>query len=203
LLKFSRIQHIKKLSLDDKKILVVGKGPSSSLWTDKYLNDYFVIGINHVSTSFNTHAAHFTDYEHFLDQNFYSKFVICPAFMNYKNKTVKDLNSLIYKDDKMNFLYKEKRLFSYDIVTPDGFTTQLFKRKLLQENPFLFKYASGVLVVQLAICLNQKELFTLGIDGGTKYNIDFEHTKGNGLFLDEQLQTMNQLAEGKIKIIKL
>jgi hypothetical protein len=31
-----------------------------------------------------------------------------------------------------------------------------------------------------------KQLFTLGIDGGTQYHSDFESTKGNVLFLDEK-----------------
>lgn len=199
MLKIPKIQHIGRLPLSkNKKLLVVGKGPSAASWNANYLNDYNVIGINHAAFKFNTPISHFTDYEMLKDQPSQSKFVICPAFMNYKYKTTKDLRSMIYEDREINLLYKEKRLFSYDIITPNGFTTELF-----QEKPFIFKYASGVLIVQLAIYLQMEELFTLGIDGGTKYHVDFESTKGNGQFLDEQLETMKRLAEGKVEIIKL
>lgn len=185
----------------EKKLLAIGKGPTSRFWKSEYLNLYNTIGINHASSKFDTLVAHFTDYEMFKDQSKYSKFVICPAFMNYKCKTTKDLKSLVESDSDMNLLYKEKRLFSYDIITPDGFSTNLFQKE--NHLPFIFKYASGVLVVQLAIFWKMDEIFTLGIDGGTEYNSDFVLTKGNGNFLDEQLNLMSNLAEGKIKIIKL
>jgi len=199
MLNISNIQNIEKLPLiDSKKLLVVGKGPSSKFWNSEYLNNYNVIGINHAASKFNTPISHFTDYEMFCDQSCHSEFVICPAFMNYKCKTTKNLKHLIYEDEKMNLLYRKKRLFSYDIITPNGFRTNIFGK-----NPFIFKYASGVLIVQIAIFKKIKELFTLGIDGGTQYNSDFDSTKGNGKFLDEQLSMMKSLAEGKVKIIKL
>lgn len=199
MLNISNIQNIEKLPLiDSKKLLVVGKGPSSKFWNSEYLNNYNVIGINHAASKFNTPISHFTDYEMFCDQSCHSEFVICPAFMNYKCKTTKNLKHLIYEDEKMNLLYRKKRLFSYDIITPNGFRTNIFKK-----NPFIFKYASGVLIVQIAIFKKIKELFTLGIDGGTQYNSDFDSTKGNGKFLDEQLSMMKSLAEGKVEIIKL
>ncbi|RTK95652.1 MAG: hypothetical protein EKK64_06150 [Neisseriaceae bacterium] len=165
------------------------------------MNLYNTIGINHAAEKFNTFIGHFTDYEMFKDQSKYSQFVICPAFMNYNHKTTKDLKLLVESDPGMKILYKEKRLFSYDIITPDGFRTDLFQNK--NYYPFLFKYASGVLILQLAIFFKMDKIFTLGIDGGKEYNEDFILTKGNGNFLDEQLNLMNKIAEGKIKIIKL
>ena len=158
LLKCINIQHVEKLPFfREKKLLAVGKGPTSDLWQHDFLNKYNTIGINHVASKFNTFIGHFTDYEMFRDQSEYSQFVICPAFMNYECKTTKDLRCLIQDDDKMRFLYNEKRLFSYDITTPDGFTTNLFRKKYV---PFLFKYASGVLLVQLAIFWKFEEVFT-------------------------------------------
>lgn len=200
MLKFLNFQHIEKIPLDEKKLLAIGKGPTSVNWDSKYLIDYNTIGINHVAAKFKTLMGHFTDYEMFQDQKEYSKFVICPAFMNYNFKTVKDLRTLVNEDINMGMLYKEKRLFSYDIITPEGFSTNLFGNK---HPPFIFKYASGVLMVQLAIFFKKRELFTLGIDGGYKYNSDFFSTKGNGKFLDEQIEMMNSLSKDKIEIIKL
>ena len=202
MIKTINIRHASEIQLGQKELLAVGKGPSCAAWERKYLDSHTVIGINHSSSEFKTHIAHFTDYEQFIDQDSYSRFVICPAFMNHEFKTVKDLRRLVCEDEKMNLLFREKRLFSYDIVTPDGFATQLFK-KSIQENPFIFKYASGVLVVQLAILWGKKQLYTLGIDGGKQYEQRFHSTKGNGLFLDEQIKLMNEIANGKIDIIKL
>jgi hypothetical protein len=198
--KIVNVQHIGKLPLlEGKKLLAIGKGPTSKFWKPEYLELYNTIGINHTAIKFKTQISHFTDYEMFKDQSEHSEFVICPAFMNYEHKTTKNLLSLIKEDENMKILYKQKRLFSYDITTPDGFTTNLFKNNY----PFLFKYASGVLIVQIAIFWKVEELFTLGIDGGTQYNLDFVNTKGNGKFLDEQLTLMEKLADGKIRIVKL
>jgi len=198
MIKTVNIQHIEELPLlKDKQLLAVGKGPSSSRWKPEYLNAFNVVGSNHAAAVFNTPISHFTDYEMFQDQTKHSQFVICSAFMNYQCRTVKDLTSLVQEDREMGRLYKEKRLFSYDIITPDGFSTNLF-----QKNQLLFKYAFGVLIIQVAQSLKMKQLFTLGIDGGTQYHSDFEATKGNGMFLDEQLDLMKKLSEG-VEIIAL
>lgn len=196
----SKLQHVSTLKslLPDKKFLVVGKGPSVERWKNKYLDEYNVIGINHVAETLNTPISHFADYEMFTDQKLHSKYVIISGMMNYQNKTNLNIQQLIKNDPQMAILKKEKRLFTYDVVTCDGKKSNIF-----EQEPLLFKYASGVILIQIGIIWGLSEIYTLGIDGGETYHCSFENVKGNGLYLDNQIVLMNELAFNRLKIIKL
>jgi hypothetical protein len=194
-------QHVCKLKniLPKKNLLIVGKGPSIENWKECYKNKFNTIGINHASSFFNTNIAHFTDLEMFLDQKIYSEYVILSGMMNVKNETCLSLEELINTNKIAKFLHQSKRLFTYDIITCENKKTNLFGGNI---EKYIFKYASGVLIIQIAKTWSLTSVYTIGIDGGNIYHEKFKKNKGNGMFLDKQIDLMQTLAE-KMKIIKL
>lgn len=195
-------QHINKLKqlLPKKDFLIVGKGPTLSKWSDSFLDKFNVIGINHVAERFKTLLSHFTDYETFVAQGWHSPYVIVSGMMNQNYQTSIELKYLSKNDVTFSKLYKDKRVFTYDIKTESLKNSKLFS----MSDPFVFKYASGVLLIQVAIVLGLQRVYTLGIDGGVEYHTDFEILRGNGLFLDNQIHLMSELAaKNSLEIIKL
>lgn len=194
-------QNVIKLknNLPKKDFLIAGKGPTLNKW-DYALNDEFnVIGINHVAEKYKTAIGHFTDYEPFSEQNWFSPNVIVSGMMNLNYKTTITLKNMIRDNVDFLNLYKESRLYTYDIIT-DKLTSHLFA----MQKPLIFKYASGVLLIQIAILWGLKKIYTIGIDGGVDYHDEFKILKGNGLFLDQQISTMNSLAKNNgLEIIKI
>ena len=195
------LQHVSKLkrNLPQRDFLIVGKGPSLKGWSDSFHDQFNVVGINHVAEKLKTTIGHFTDYETFSTQKWLSPNVIVSGMMNQQLKTTVTLPYLIQNNLAFADLYKSNRVYTYDIRT-DAFDTNLFAMR----RPLVFKYASGVLLTQVAIIWNLSRMYTLGIDGGTNYHHDFSELRGNGLFLNDQITLMNEFARNNsLEIIKM
>ena len=157
-----------KLSWEDSKVWIVGKGPSL-----KYLADFksqmnHVIAINHACGHFQSGVALFTDLEALLDckdylENESAINVLIPNTPHVGNRpTDKTILDLRDRHPIVDHLLKEGRIFVYQssntkTVRNIGPTIEL-------------RFFSAEPAYQAACFLGASEVVTMGIDGGALYD---------------------------------
>lgn len=196
---------IKSISKPNKPFLMIGKGPTLSLESNIQRSKYISIGLNHVSSKYDVDIAHAIDLEVLIEcgSEIYkkAKYLLMPWYPNYKfNPHNKNLQELLNENETIKSFYDSGRLLTYNRANglsphPDGGV------------PVLPRFFSGDTVFQLLSLLNEKKIYSIGVDGGTQYSSEFSNLKslenGRSSF-DDQFLLINYIENNlKSKLIKL
>ena len=146
--------------------LIVGKGPSFDRIGEINLNDYHVIGLNHVMFKIPCLLGHAIDMDVYYPSQhpFMCRYLVTPwephvncnpcgkslFGMSYSGELVLEVPALWYNSSRS----KPIMIKSGPVVRVRGF--------------------SGVAVVNLLASAGVKEVFTVGVGGGTKYSCQFD-----------------------------
>ena len=149
-----------------KPWLVVGKGPTFDRVGEVNLNDYHVVGLNHVMYKIPCLLGHAIDLDVYYPEKdkFLCRYLVTPwephidcvpggqsiFSMLHKGGVVINVHTLWYNSSRS----KPLMIKSGPVVRVKGF--------------------SAVAAVNLLANAGVKEVFTLGVDGGTKYSSQFD-----------------------------
>lgn len=154
-----------KSNLFYKPWLVVGKGPSFDMVADIDLNDYHVVGLNHVMFKIPCLLGHATDFDVIktpVSDNL-CLHIVTPwePHINFKPCGTTALN-----------LFSDKSL---GIKVPVlWYNSSRSKALMIQSGPVVrVKLFSAVAVINLLASAGVKEVLTLGVDEGTEYSKAF------------------------------
>ena len=152
--------------------LIVGKGPTFSLYLDLINKEYLVLGINNVCTKKSVDLTLIIDY-HNINQAGNSLLanstnVVVPWYMHENNKpSKKDLIYFINNNKILKTLDKSDRLWSFNSSLSDkqkpGIGPRIYGR-----------YFSGVFCVSLLCKMGVRKIRTCGIDNGFAYHSSFD-----------------------------
>ena len=152
--------------------LLVGKGPTLNNREQVDFDKFNVFTLNHACTVVRSNIAHFTDYSAWLDCNSYlyeNQHNVCLPWYPHLNNRSGHLDLNHYADNAalLRWHRDEHKLFSYNSTL-----------SRLLKNPDLpiirVKYFSAVAGFNILAAAGIKRIFTLGIDGGTRYGKDFD-----------------------------
>mgnify|MGYP006291687335 CR=1 FL=1 len=155
-----------KLNKVSKPWLVVGKGPSFSRINEINLDDYSVVALNHVMFQIPCLLGHAIDLDVYnsSDNNFLCRHLVTPwePHINFKpgGKNLIDL-------------MMESRLGFNSILYYNSSRTK--KKDLKAEGPEVrVRFFGSVAVMNLLAMSGASHIFTVGIDGGSRYSQPFE-----------------------------
>jgi lipopolysaccharide biosynthesis glycosyltransferase len=176
------MQHISELFKNDKfqekPWLIIGKGPSFGKIKEIDLNKFYTFGLNHVITKVGpldiTHLIDFNVFESCQEEIYRKASYLCmPINPHFNNKatevTIKDL---VKKNDVLKKISEEGRLFWYNHLKKDRFLSDNNRERLNYENVEV-KYFSAEVPFYLLGMNKIKELYSVGIDGGSSYDNNF------------------------------
>lgn len=196
---------IKSSDRANKSFLMIGKGPTLSLEPNIDRSKYISIGLNHVSSKYNVDIAHAIDLEVLLDCGLEihekAKYLLMPWYPNYKfYPHNKNLEQLITENETLKKFYDSRRLLTYNRANgaspyPNGGV------------PVFPRFFSGDTVFQLLSLLNEKIIYSIGVDGGTEYSSEFNNLKslenGRNSFDDQFLLIKYIESNLNSKLVKL
>jgi hypothetical protein len=154
-----------KLNKVSKPWLVVGKGPSFDRINEINLKDYTVVGLNHVMFEIPCNFGHAIDLDVYdTDEQFKCEHLITPwePHIDFKpgGKNLIDL-------------MMESRLGFNSILYYNSSRTK--KKNLRVEGPEVrVRFFGSVAVMNLLAMSGASRIFTVGVDGGSKYSQPFE-----------------------------
>jgi len=176
------MKHVSELlsgKFKDKPWLIVGKGPSFSKIDDLKLDKFYTFGLNHVIKKLDAlDIVHLIDFDVFEScaEDIYKKvkYLVMPINPHFGNKatevTIKDL---VEKNETLKKLSDEKRLFWYNHLKKDHFLNDKNRERLNYENVEV-KYFSAEVPFYLLGMFGIKEIYSVGIDGGSSYDNNFQ-----------------------------
>ena len=210
---FMRVQMQKIKSIGhypikkDKPWLVLGKGPSFSRVWEIDLKSYYVFALNHAGQMLDADVCHTVD----LDGLLYEKLSqIRTLFLPFhpheafraSNKSLLEL--LIHRDQYkcLSELVDQDKLYTYNLST--------YKGKKAHQYPHIFvRYFSSEAAFNILSMFGITTIYSLGIDGGTKYAEEFSDiglkplTNGRKTF-DDGIGELNKICKvKKLKWIRL
>lgn len=182
----------------DKPWLILGKGPSFSKVWDLNLNEYYTLGLNHVNNIISCDLSLIVDLE-VLGPDFVEKSrkILIPwhPHVNFK-PTKKTLKELISSNYYLEALEDAGKLYTYNLST---WKHNFGKTWAYFGPPIHAKYFSSEAAFNVLIALGITEIRSLGIDGGRKYSIEFNHLRplenGRKNF-DEQFKEIEKITSG-------
>lgn len=149
----------------------MGKGPSLELEPRILRSKYISIGLNHVSAKYEVDIAHVIDLEVINDcgELIYknAKYLLMPWHPNMNFAPhLKNISVLLCEFEVINKFAESGRLLIYNRLNgasqhPAGGTV------------VLPRYFSGDTVFQLLSKLGEKKVYSIGLDGGSSYSIEF------------------------------
>lgn len=155
-----------------KPWLILGKGPSLDYKDQHDLDNFTVVGLNHVPCALPVDFAHVIDIEVLLtagesiEKN--SKFLIMPAVPHEHMKARNDmtLQDWVERIPVIKKFSDEDRLLWYDISTAE---------KPMSHHPrvSVFYFSSEAVLGLLGLC-GVRQIRSLGIDGGVTYSSAFK-----------------------------
>lgn len=146
--------------------LVVGKGPSFDRLNEVNLGDYHVIGLNHVMFKIPCLLGHAIDMDVYypVQDKFMCRYLVTPwePHVNFK-PCGKSLFSMIHSGEAVLG------------AAALWYNSSRSKPLMIKSGPVVrVKGFSAVAAVNLLACAGVKEVFTVGVDGGTKYSCQFD-----------------------------
>lgn len=186
------IKSITNLSINnDRPWLILGKGPSFSRIVDINTNSYFTFGLNHVVNHIYCDMLHIIDLEVFDDiHTIECTYLIIPWHPHLNNRpTNRDLEDWIDERPYLKHFERNNRLFTYNLST--------WKGERLSGFPIIeTKYFSAEAAFRILIEAGVKIIYSLGIDGGTKYAEEFDYLKpltNKRKSFDDQFKEINKI----------
>jgi len=172
--------------------LVLGKGPTFSQHKNYDLTKYRTLSLNHALRELAVDVAHLIDIEvvadldWLLDRN--ARYVVLPWFPHCQFKAgSKSLDHYLTEFPVLAKLASEERLLWYDLDT--GGTRHG------QHQPIVVSNFSSEAAVALLAQAGAKEVFTLGVDGGTTYDKTFADLQATTKFANGQLSFDSQFSQ--------
>lgn len=169
----------KKQDFNKKQWLIIGKGSSFSKIKKYDLNNFFTFGLNHVVKEVaNLDITHLIDFNVFevCENDIYNKakYLCMPINPHFDNKpTDKTLKDLIKENKTLAKLAEEKRLFWYNHLEGDRLLNADNFERTFYENVKV-KYFSAEVPFYILGMNNIKEVYSIGIDGGSNYSEAFK-----------------------------
>ena len=187
-------EWIKSKDRLDKEFIILGKGPTINLLPNIDLDKYISIGLNHLGREKKVDIAHAIDYEVIKDcgpeftRN--AEYLLMPWVPNVGFRPhTKNLQELCEEDPVLMRYAKKGHLLTYN---RKGYECSLGGVPI---NPIFF---SGDTVFQLLSFLGEKMIYSLGVDGGTKYGESFKDItpleNGRNTF-DEQFNVIKEISK--------
>jgi len=147
--------------------LVVGKGPTSDRFNELDTDKYRIITLNHACRITLPHIMHFVDIEAFEDNleriNQLNCFVCLPWYPHVRfragDKTVLDYPKVAALGP---------RLISYNATTAGK------RPKKLSLPTIRLRYFSAVGVFNILAAAGVRNIYSIGVDGGTGYGVAFD-----------------------------
>lgn len=157
----------------DKPWLILGKGPSFSRRNEIDFDKYYTFGLNETVNFIECSIGHFIDIEvswRLRKSNKHTVFIV-PFHPHYVFKPSVTITSELKNNTFLRQLNYEDRLFTYNLST--------YKGHILHKNaPYIkARYFSVEAAFRILANAGIREIFTLGIDGGTKYAEEFDGLK--------------------------
>jgi len=196
---------VRSSSRPEKDFLIMGKGPSLELEPRILRSKYISIGLNHVSAKYEVDIAHVIDLEVINDcgELIYknAKYLLMPWHPNMNFAPhLKNISVLLCEFEVINKFAESGRLLIYNRLNgasqhPAGGTV------------VLPRYFSGDTVFQLLSKLGEKKVYSIGLDGGSSYSIEFSSLvplqNGQKTFDDQFLEISEIERISDSKLIKL
>lgn len=161
-----------------EKWLIIGKGPSYDDIAQYDLSLYKTIGLNHVVKDCHLTIAHMIDFDAFEEcaQDIYdnARYLVMPLNPHFDNKpSQKTLGQLVASNQTLKQLDGEGRLFWYNHLSSSnllslGNIKRVFYPKVKVEN------FSAEAVLYILSMNGIKDIYSIGIDGGTQYSKKFD-----------------------------
>ena len=164
--------------------LIVGKGPTFSLRHRLKEREHWVFGLNDVCNFMPTHVTHVCDADvipRIADALPRSGHLVMPYFPHVKFKPSQFHPLPVFLDDRrvvetishpLKGMYDARRLLTYRSSRSSAFHGQPPIGPKVN-----VRYFSAVAVVNMLAMAGVKKIHTLGVDGGTKYAVEFADTK--------------------------
>jgi len=169
---------IKSEERGDKPFLIMGKGPTINLAPNIDRNKYITLGLNHVVEKHKVDITHAIDYEvvkdagHFMTGN--AEYLLMPWYPNLGFRPhSKNLEELCKEDVILNRFRKAGKLLTYNRDMESILGANKYSPCPLGGIPINLVFFSGDSVFQLLAAQGEKNIFSLGLDGGKLYGEDF------------------------------
>jgi hypothetical protein len=176
------MKHISKLFRKNKeyknqKWLIIGKGPSFDLIKNINLSEYKTIGLNHIVKEQKVDLCHLIDFDVFekCEKEIYenAKCLVLPINPHFYNKPRNlTLVDLIKQNKTLKKLNKEGRLFWYNHLKKNRLLTIKNIKRVLYKDIDV-KYFSAEAALSILAQNNIKDVYSVGIDGGSSYSNNF------------------------------
>jgi len=186
---------IKSNEYDKKPFLMMGKGPSLELENKIDRSKYISLGLNHLPETYKVEVAHAIDCE-VLDEAGTAlvknaEYLVMPWYPNHKFKPhTKNLEELCKENAILDRFRKAGRLLTYNRMHCPPCP--------LGGKPINLIFFSGDSVFQLLSVLGEPVIYSIGIDGGSTYDKQFDHLKplenGRNDFND-QFRVIDQVSQ--------
>ena len=149
-----------------KPWLIVGKGPTFDRVNEINLNDYHVLGLNHVMYRIPCLLGHAIDYDVYnkSEEKFLCRHLVTPWEPHIDNSP------------GGHSVFSLARTGGLVLNVPAlWYNSSRSKPLMIKSGPVVrVRGFSGVAAVNLLANAGVKEVFTLGVDGGTKYSSKFD-----------------------------
>ena len=186
---------IKSNKYGNKPYLMMGKGPSLALHNKIDRTKYISLGLNHVPEKHKVDVGHAIDYEVIKEAGTSivnnCEYLLMPWYPNLGFRPhTKNLDELCKEDPILNRFKKGGQLLTYNRYgTPPC---------PLGGKPINLIFFSGDSVFQLLSMLGEPVIYSIGIDGGNKYNEDFNRLtpleNGRDSF-DDQFKVIDEVSK--------
>lgn len=171
--------------------LVLGKGPSFSQYRNFDLTGYKTLSLNHVVREIAVDVAHIIDIEvvadlgSVLEEN--ARYVVMPWFPHEHFKaSAKQLEQYTRDFKVLETLANKERLLWYDLDTGSSRNGDF-------DSVVVSNFSSEAAIGLLARA-GARKIFTLGIDGGTAYDMAFADIQARTKFANGQLSFDSQFS---------
>lgn len=200
------------LDLKDQPWLIVGKGPTQSLFAPELRNRYRVFALNHVMRDGGADVGHAIDLEVFSQMSLKDlegvSFLVVPwvphvrlkrplysgdAFFGPGKKT---LEQILAENPVLSSFHQRGRLFTYNLMSAPA---SLQRGDLMTVPAESF---SAAVALRLLAELGVRDVRTLGVDGGSRYSPQFSDLEQTTKLQTHQTSFDSQFQEMAVTIQK-
>ena len=182
------LQHIynvfqNNLIWKEAQWLIVGKGPTFSLYSDHLLKNFHLATLNDAVREVKSVAiAHFIDFEAYLRCEQYlgrAEKVVLPWYPHFNNKpSRKNLEELIKLYPSLRDLYQKGRLCWYDLISSPEYKSR--------DIPVPATYFSCEALLFILAQSGVRTIRSIGVDGGDQYDHKFSDLNNISLLTNRQ-----------------
>ena len=162
------MEYFRKIKYDHTKPwLILGKGPSFKKYSE-LKGDFNVFGLNHVACLVKCDITHFIDADVLTTAIFVnSNNILCPWHLHENNKVMwKTLPHLIKTETAFGSC--QSKIYWYNCSTWKKGPYLPVRREIVK-----VRYFSAEAAFQILGMLGEKKVYSLGIDGGGSYAVEF------------------------------